>query len=82
MLTALAGIRKRRYGADVRCGSLSTKSSLSGHVRFTPSSDRAADIDGGPVRIRTRHVPPFASDKSKSKFPQRGLHRHALAWLL
>jgi hypothetical protein len=30
-------------------GSISTESGLSGHVRFTPVSDRTADIAGGPV---------------------------------
>jgi hypothetical protein len=30
--------------------SIATVSGVSGHVRFTPGSDRIADIAGGPVR--------------------------------
>jgi hypothetical protein len=36
--------------AHVRNGSNAAKMGCPGHVRFTPVSDRTADIDGGPVR--------------------------------
>jgi hypothetical protein len=41
-------------------GSISTESGLSGHVRFTPVSDRTADIAGGPFRANCGHRVPFA----------------------
>jgi hypothetical protein len=43
-------------GADVAFGSFSTEPGLSDHVRFTPGSDRTANISGGPVRANRRHA--------------------------
>jgi hypothetical protein len=41
--------------ADDRCGSFSTELGCPRHVRFTPDSDRTADIVGGPFRARLGH---------------------------
>src|SRR6266849_5947439 len=42
---------RRRHGpSGVRFGSFSTELGYPPHVRFTPDSDRTADIAGGPVR--------------------------------
>lgn len=40
----------------VRIGSISTESGLSGHVRFTPGSDRMADIPDWQLRAYKRRV--------------------------
>ena len=36
-------------------GSFSTEMGFPRHVRFTPGSDRIADMAGGPVRANSRH---------------------------
>src|SRR6202790_3619234 len=41
-----------RTRAGFRDGSITTDSSLLGDVRFTPGSDRTADMAGGPVRAQ------------------------------
>jgi hypothetical protein len=41
--------------ADDRCGSFSTELGCPRHVRFTPDSDRTADVVGGPLRARLGH---------------------------
>jgi hypothetical protein len=45
--------------AHVRNGSSATKLGWPCHVRYSPDSDRTADIDGGPVRAKpgSRNIP-------------------------
>src|SRR5260370_38644325 len=40
---------------DVSDGSFSTEARALRHVRFTPVSDRTADIAGGPIRAMNGH---------------------------
>ena len=49
-----------------RFWSIATESGLSDHVRFTPGSDRTADIAGGSVRVNKAATPvpaKFAGDE-------------------
>jgi hypothetical protein len=42
-------------GLDVSVGSIATDVCIPRHVRFTPDSDRTADIAESPVRANMRH---------------------------
>jgi hypothetical protein len=48
---------KRLGLADFRSGSIATGSGLLGDVRFTPGSDRTADIPDQQLRARTENQP-------------------------
>ena len=45
-------IRLLRHAVRVHHGSISTKMAGPPHVRFSPVSDRTADIAGGPFRAK------------------------------
>jgi len=56
--------------ADFRDGSISTELGCPGHVRFTPGSDRTADIAGGPATPDSRHRQATDSGPSPPSFRQ------------
>jgi hypothetical protein len=59
---------------DVLFGSIATEMTRACHVRFTPDSDRTADIAGGPVRAN------FGSRLFLIRSPRRRARAAELEW--